>query len=104
MLKIDREGARLERPDDCPRGIYALALKCWAHSPDERPHFREIVSLLQEVRAETEKASGRGDGGGPVFLHPKEEVVICQDLRSGAKVALPPSKSTEAYFGGCALG
>ncbi|XP_015275798.1 PREDICTED: non-receptor tyrosine-protein kinase TNK1 [Gekko japonicus] len=48
MLKIDREGGRLERPDDCPRGIYALVLKCWAHNPEERPRFREIVSLLQE--------------------------------------------------------
>lgn len=50
MLTIDREGGRLDRPDDCPRGIYALALKCWAHNPEERPRFREILNLLQEVR------------------------------------------------------
>ncbi|KAJ7313256.1 hypothetical protein JRQ81_004540 [Phrynocephalus forsythii] len=57
MLKIDREGERLERPDDCPKGIYALALKCWAHNPEERPPFREIVSLLQELRPKEVKAS-----------------------------------------------
>lgn len=49
MIKIDREGGRLERTDDCPRGIYSLALKCWAHKPEDRPKFRDIVHLLQEV-------------------------------------------------------
>ncbi|XP_042328278.1 non-receptor tyrosine-protein kinase TNK1 isoform X2 [Sceloporus undulatus] len=57
MLKIDREGGRLDRPDDCPKGIYALALKCWAHNPEERPRFREIVNLLQELRPKEVKAS-----------------------------------------------
>nr|XP_056719593.1 non-receptor tyrosine-protein kinase TNK1 [Euleptes europaea] len=57
MLKVDREGGRLERPDDCPRGIYALALKCWAHSPEERPRFREIINLLQELRPKEVKAA-----------------------------------------------
>ncbi|KAG8141065.1 putative Cdc42-associated tyrosine kinase ACK-2 protein, partial [Naja naja] len=49
MIKIDREGGRLERTEDCPRGIYALALKCWAHNPEERPKFREIIHLLSEI-------------------------------------------------------
>ncbi|XP_025031066.1 non-receptor tyrosine-protein kinase TNK1 isoform X3 [Python bivittatus] len=57
MIKIDREGGRLERTDDCPRGIYSLALKCWAHNPEERPKFRDIVHLLQEVRPKEVKAS-----------------------------------------------
>uniref|UniRef100_A0A8C6YCF8 Protein kinase domain-containing protein n=1 Tax=Naja naja TaxID=35670 RepID=A0A8C6YCF8_NAJNA len=51
-------GGRLERTEDCPRGIYALALKCWAHNPEERPKFREIIHLLSEVRGE----AGRGFG------------------------------------------
>ncbi|XP_063157768.1 non-receptor tyrosine-protein kinase TNK1 [Candoia aspera] len=61
MIKIDREGRRLERTDDCPRGIYSLALKCWAHNPEERPKFRDIVHLLQELRPKEVKAS-RGLG------------------------------------------
>ncbi|XP_044273062.1 non-receptor tyrosine-protein kinase TNK1 [Varanus komodoensis] len=56
MLKIDREGGRLERPDDCPGGIYSLALRCWAHGPEERPRFCEVVTLLQELRPKEVKA------------------------------------------------
>uniref|UniRef100_A0A452GVE6 Protein kinase domain-containing protein n=1 Tax=Gopherus agassizii TaxID=38772 RepID=A0A452GVE6_9SAUR len=49
MLKLEREGARLECPEDCPRGLYGLQRRCWAHSPEERPHFRDIIGLLHEV-------------------------------------------------------
>nr|XP_042702843.1 non-receptor tyrosine-protein kinase TNK1 [Chrysemys picta bellii] len=50
MLSVEREGARLERPEDCPRGLYGLQRRCWAPNPEERPHFRDIVGLLHEVR------------------------------------------------------
>ncbi|XP_058036317.1 non-receptor tyrosine-protein kinase TNK1 [Ahaetulla prasina] len=59
MIKIDREGGRLERTDDCPKSIYNLALKCWAHNPDERPKFREIIHLLQEIMIKIDREGGR---------------------------------------------
>ncbi|CAM2110631.1 unnamed protein product [Caretta caretta] len=57
MLKVEREGGRLERPEDCPRGLYGLQLKCWAHNPNERPHFRDIIALLHELRPREVRAA-----------------------------------------------
>ncbi|XP_060112469.1 non-receptor tyrosine-protein kinase TNK1 [Heteronotia binoei] len=76
MLKVDREGGRLERPEDCPRGIYALALKCWAHSPEERPRFREIVSLLQELRPKEVKAAQELNEPGWLRLEPNDTITV----------------------------
>ncbi|KAG8536931.1 hypothetical protein GDO81_025411 [Engystomops pustulosus] len=49
LCKIDREGERLERPDDCPQGIYSIMMKCWAHKPEQRPNFSNLMTLIQEV-------------------------------------------------------
>ncbi|XP_063806487.1 non-receptor tyrosine-protein kinase TNK1 [Pseudophryne corroboree] len=50
LSKIDREGERLERPDDCPQAFYSVIMKCWAGKPEHRPNFSSLMSLLQEVR------------------------------------------------------
>ncbi|XP_053114769.1 non-receptor tyrosine-protein kinase TNK1 isoform X2 [Hemicordylus capensis] len=84
MLKIDREGGRLERPDDCPRGIYALALKCWAQNPEERPHFREVVSLLQELRPKEVKASQQLAEPGWLRLEANDAVTVIEGSASSA--------------------
>uniref|UniRef100_A0ACB8EX51 Uncharacterized protein n=2 Tax=Sphaerodactylus townsendi TaxID=933632 RepID=A0ACB8EX51_9SAUR len=76
MLKIDREGGRLDRPDDCPRGIYALALKCWAHNPEERPRFREIIGLLQELRPKEVKTSQDLHEPGWLRLEPNDAITV----------------------------
>nr|XP_034992888.1 non-receptor tyrosine-protein kinase TNK1 [Zootoca vivipara] len=78
MLKIDREGRRLERPDDCPREIHALAMKCWAHSPEERPRFREIVSLLQELRPKEVKASQDLNEPGWLRLEANDGITVIE--------------------------
>ncbi|XP_061446924.1 non-receptor tyrosine-protein kinase TNK1 isoform X2 [Rhineura floridana] len=78
MLKIDREGRRLERPDDCPRGIHSLALKCWAHNPEERPRFREIVSMLQELRPKEVKASQELNEPGWLRLEANDTVTVIE--------------------------
>ncbi|XP_050789235.1 non-receptor tyrosine-protein kinase TNK1 [Gopherus flavomarginatus] len=57
MLKLEREGARLECPEDCPRGLYGLQRRCWAHNPEERPHFRDIIGLLHELRPREVRAT-----------------------------------------------
>nr|XP_032642344.1 non-receptor tyrosine-protein kinase TNK1 [Chelonoidis abingdonii] len=57
MLKLEREGARLECPEDCPRGLYSLQRRCWAHNPEERPHFRDIIGLLHELRPREVRAT-----------------------------------------------
>ncbi|XP_070623435.1 non-receptor tyrosine-protein kinase TNK1 isoform X2 [Erythrolamprus reginae] len=78
MIKIDREGGRLERTEDCPKSIYALALKCWAHNPEERPKFREIIHLLQELRPK-EMTASRGFGEpGWLRLEANDPVTIIE--------------------------
>uniref|UniRef100_H3AVZ5 Protein kinase domain-containing protein n=1 Tax=Latimeria chalumnae TaxID=7897 RepID=H3AVZ5_LATCH len=50
LSKIDHEGERLERPWDCPLEIYNIMLKCWAHNPENRPSFNQLISLLLEAQ------------------------------------------------------
>ncbi|KAM5126677.1 activated CDC42 kinase 1-like isoform 1-T2 [Mantella aurantiaca] len=50
LMKIDREGERLERPDDCPLAFYNVMMKCWAHKPEQRPNFAALIGLLQDVK------------------------------------------------------
>nr|XP_033781380.1 non-receptor tyrosine-protein kinase TNK1 [Geotrypetes seraphini] len=56
LLKIDREGERLERPEDCSRAVYSIMLKCWAHKPENRPSFAALISLLSEARPQEVRA------------------------------------------------
>lgn len=39
-------GKRLEKPAICTNDLYELMLKCWAHDPDLRPSFAELVEQL----------------------------------------------------------
>uniref|UniRef100_A0A0R3S2M2 non-specific protein-tyrosine kinase n=1 Tax=Elaeophora elaphi TaxID=1147741 RepID=A0A0R3S2M2_9BILA len=40
---------RLECPDACPVEFYDLMMQCWAHKPEERPSFTDIVRHLPEI-------------------------------------------------------
>uniref|UniRef100_A0A1I7VZ39 non-specific protein-tyrosine kinase n=1 Tax=Loa loa TaxID=7209 RepID=A0A1I7VZ39_LOALO len=40
---------RLECPDACPIEFYNLMMQCWAHKPEERPSFADIVRQLPEI-------------------------------------------------------
>ncbi|CAG9534266.1 unnamed protein product [Cercopithifilaria johnstoni] len=40
---------RLECPDACPSEFYDLMMQCWAHKPEERPSFTDIVRQLPEI-------------------------------------------------------
>lgn len=56
LHKIDKEGERLPRPEDCPQDVYNVMLQCWAHKPEDRPTFVALRDFLMEV------GRGRGDG------------------------------------------
>jgi len=46
---------RLERPECCPYEIYYwVMLKCWAHEPQNRPTFAELIQSLPEVKLKKE--------------------------------------------------
>ena len=44
------EKERLELPDYCPVDIYDIMLKCWAHEPEDRPRFLDILHLLPQAK------------------------------------------------------
>uniref|UniRef100_A0A8C4QAN3 Activated CDC42 kinase 1 n=1 Tax=Eptatretus burgeri TaxID=7764 RepID=A0A8C4QAN3_EPTBU len=50
LHKIDKEGERLPKPEDCPQDAYNVMLQCWAHKPDDRPSFLALKDFLQEVQ------------------------------------------------------
>lgn len=50
LHKIDKEGERLPKPEDCPQDIYNVMLQCWAQKPDDRPTFVALREFLLEVR------------------------------------------------------
>ncbi|XP_064418366.1 tyrosine kinase, non-receptor, 2b isoform X2 [Latimeria chalumnae] len=50
LHKIDKEGERLPRPEDCPQDIYNVMLQCWAHKPEDRPTFMALRDFLVEAQ------------------------------------------------------
>ncbi|XP_066901989.1 activated Cdc42 kinase Ack [Halyomorpha halys] len=46
LVKIDKEGERLYKPEACPPKLYTLMLQCWDREPSERPSFQTIHSLM----------------------------------------------------------
>ncbi|KAJ6655493.1 hypothetical protein lerEdw1_005071 [Lerista edwardsae] len=50
LHKIDKEGERLTRPEDCPQDIYNVMLQCWAHKPEDRPTFVALRDFLLEAQ------------------------------------------------------
>ncbi|XP_069473605.1 activated CDC42 kinase 1 isoform X3 [Ambystoma mexicanum] len=50
LHKIDKEGERLPRPEDCPQDIYNVMLQCWAHKPEDRPTFLALRDFLIEAQ------------------------------------------------------
>uniref|UniRef100_A0A8C8D941 Activated CDC42 kinase 1 n=1 Tax=Oncorhynchus tshawytscha TaxID=74940 RepID=A0A8C8D941_ONCTS len=49
LHKIDKEGERLPKPEDCPQDIYNVMLQCWAQKPDDRPTFIALREFLLET-------------------------------------------------------
>ncbi|XP_076837618.1 tyrosine kinase, non-receptor, 2b isoform X2 [Brachyhypopomus gauderio] len=49
LHKIDKEGERLAKPEDCPQDVYNVILQCWAQKPDDRPAFMALREFLVET-------------------------------------------------------
>lgn len=54
VVRLVREGGRLERPPHCRSEFFRLASRCWHHDPGRRPSFgelkRELATLVEDVR------------------------------------------------------
>ncbi|XP_057952422.1 serine/threonine/tyrosine-protein kinase HT1-like isoform X2 [Malania oleifera] len=44
---VSQKNERPPLPSDCPAGFNHLINRCWSRNPDKRPHFDEIVSVLE---------------------------------------------------------
>uniref|UniRef100_A0A671R8C0 Protein kinase domain-containing protein n=1 Tax=Sinocyclocheilus anshuiensis TaxID=1608454 RepID=A0A671R8C0_9TELE len=49
LHKIDKEGERLPKPEDCPQDVYNVMMQCWAQKPDDRPTFVALREFLVET-------------------------------------------------------
>ncbi|KAF8390409.1 hypothetical protein HHK36_024935 [Tetracentron sinense] len=49
---VSQKNARPPLPAACPMAFSHLVSRCWSSNPDKRPHFKEIVSIL-EIYAES---------------------------------------------------
>ncbi|KAM6948603.1 activated CDC42 kinase 1-like [Aplochiton taeniatus] len=49
LHKVDKEGERLPKPEDCPLDIYNVMLQCWAKRPHDRPSFVALREFLLET-------------------------------------------------------
>ncbi|XP_061926198.1 tyrosine kinase, non-receptor, 2b isoform X2 [Entelurus aequoreus] len=49
LHKIDKEGERLPKPEDCPQDVFNVMLQCWAQKPDDRPSFVALREFLLET-------------------------------------------------------
>uniref|UniRef100_A0A5G2QU12 Non-receptor tyrosine-protein kinase TNK1 n=1 Tax=Sus scrofa TaxID=9823 RepID=A0A5G2QU12_PIG len=76
LQRLEKDRARLPRPPLCSRALYALALRCWAPHPADRPSFSNLEGLLQEawppegrcVRDVTEPGALRMEPGDPITI------------------------------------
>ncbi|CAH9146508.1 unnamed protein product [Cuscuta epithymum] len=44
---VCQKNARPPLPSDCPKAFQNLVNRCWASDPHKRPHFQEIVTILE---------------------------------------------------------
>uniref|UniRef100_A0A8C6NQD9 Activated CDC42 kinase 1 n=1 Tax=Nothobranchius furzeri TaxID=105023 RepID=A0A8C6NQD9_NOTFU len=49
LHKIEKEGERLPKPEDCPQDIYNVMLQCWAQKANDRPSFVALHEFLLET-------------------------------------------------------
>ncbi|XP_037665409.1 non-receptor tyrosine-protein kinase TNK1 isoform X3 [Choloepus didactylus] len=76
LQRLEKDRARLPRPALCSRALYALALRCWAPHPADRPGFPYLEGLLREawppegrcVRDVTEPGALRMEPGDPITI------------------------------------
>ncbi|XP_039276826.1 LOW QUALITY PROTEIN: tyrosine kinase receptor Cad96Ca [Nilaparvata lugens] len=48
MRKV-RDGYRLDKPEHCRRELYNIMFYCWDNDSKERPDFKELVKLLEQL-------------------------------------------------------
>uniref|UniRef100_A0A8R1TT30 non-specific protein-tyrosine kinase n=2 Tax=Onchocerca TaxID=6281 RepID=A0A8R1TT30_ONCVO len=86
---------RLECPDACPIEFYDLMMQCWAHKPEERPSFTDIVRQLPEIMPQClVTVTSCCDGIIDHLQYAKNETIIVLDK-------CPPTYPDGYFWRGC---
>lgn len=73
LWRVEREGERLEKPQDCPQEIYAVMRKCWACNPTDRPSFAQLTAMVAEAKPREVQAIRE-------FAEPRKLALLPNDL------------------------
>lgn len=79
LKKIDEEGERLSKPDDCPAGVYRIMQHCWQAKPADRPTF---ASLKEDLTTVSRKFCKRSEDFTEKFRYVRSSIL--ETLVSGA--------------------
>ncbi|KAG7496667.1 non-receptor tyrosine-protein kinase TNK1 [Solea senegalensis] len=71
--RVEREGERLEKPQDCPQELYAVMRKCWACNAADRPSFAQLAIMVSEAKPMEVQVSRD-------FSEPRKLALVANDL------------------------
>ncbi|KAK7099739.1 tyrosine-protein kinase SYK-like [Littorina saxatilis] len=57
MVEFLQQGNRLSKPISCTEEVYQAMLQCWTENRDERPTFKRLVPMMEDLYR-THKAAG----------------------------------------------
>ncbi|XP_063062720.1 activated CDC42 kinase 1 [Engraulis encrasicolus] len=78
LHKIDKEGERLVRPEDCPQDIYNVMLQSWSPKPEDRPTFVALRDFLVETMPTDMRALQDFDEADKLQIHMNEVITIIE--------------------------
>ncbi|XP_078245832.1 activated CDC42 kinase 1 isoform X3 [Pogona vitticeps] len=78
LHKIDKEGERLARPEDCPQDIYNVMLQCWAHKPEDRPTFVALRDFLLEAQPTDMRALQDFEEPDKLFIQMNDIITVIE--------------------------
>ncbi|XP_014253894.1 activated CDC42 kinase 1 [Cimex lectularius] len=76
LIKIDKEGERLAKPEACPSCLYTMLLECWDKEPVNRPSFSGIFSFMISETPPVLKSSSDWAPPGPGTNCPGEMLQV----------------------------
>ncbi|XP_039602886.1 non-receptor tyrosine-protein kinase TNK1 [Polypterus senegalus] len=78
LLRIDREGERLERPQDCPLEMYSIMRQCWTHNPQSRPTFAILNNLISKAQPMEVQATQDYNEPGKLPLQANDTITVIE--------------------------
>ncbi|EDS26442.1 fibroblast growth factor receptor [Culex quinquefasciatus] len=58
LLEFLKQGNRLEKPENCPDGLYNIMRECWQFEARERPTFDQLRASIDRLIDNFEESSG----------------------------------------------